>query len=148
MYNDLWIVSCVLLVLGALCAAAGTAFKYYGMREDDYPGHAEAEVVDIIPVARTDRSVFSEFSNRQAAVFQFYADGKLRKVVDTSEVYPCPYKLNQRVKICYDPADPERYSIPVTNKWKRMGSILSTAGPAALCAGCLLYLFYASGIEL
>lgn len=144
MSGELWNASCVLFVLGAICAIAGIVLKYYGEKQEKFRGRAEARVVDIVTEPRTGASSLSEFRNRQAAVFEYYAGGKLIKVKDPSVTYPCPYQLHQKVKICYDPANPKNYCIAGRNWWRRAGTCLYVSGIVAALLGCTLFLIYAS----
>ena len=136
------------MVLGAACAAIGMILKYYGEQQEVYPGRAEARVVDIVTELRTGEASLSEFRHRQAAVFEFYAGGKLIKVKDPSNTYPCPYHLHQRVKICYNPANPTQYRILGINRWKQAGRYVYAFGIGLLILGCVLFLMHAARVEL
>ncbi len=148
MYRELWAASCAALILGILCMAAGAVLSCLSKREEKYRGHAEARVVDIETERRFGEASLSEFRNCQVAVFEFFANGKLIKVRDDSNAYPCPYALNQRVRICYDPAHPERYEIETQGGRRRLGGILNVLGIVGLSAGCIFFLLYAARIEL
>lgn len=121
--------------------------KYYGERQEVYPGRTEARVVEIVTEPRTGDATLSEFRHRQAAVFEFYAGGKLIKVKDPSDTYPCPYKLHQRVKICYDPYDPQQYRILGKNKWKDAGRCVYALSIFSFVLGGVLFLMHASRIQ-
>lgn len=144
MYSMLWNMSCALLVLGALCAAAALFLRIYAQKDEVYRGHAEARVVDIVAERRTGDASLSEFRNRQAAVFEFYANGQLYKVRDPADTYPCPYYLNQRVRINYDEGHPERFEIARPGIWERLASVSNILGVCFILAGCVLYLVYAA----
>ena len=100
---DFWSISCVMLVLAVIMAIAAMVLKYTGNSKERYTGHADARVVDIVMEPRNGTYSLSQFYNRQAAVFEFYADGKLVKVKDTEDVYPTPYHMNQKIRILYNP---------------------------------------------
>ncbi len=148
MYNALWTISCVVFVLGFICGAAGLFLKYYSQKNENYKGHAEARVVDIIAEPRKGAASLSEFRNRQVAVFEFYAGGRLIKVKDPADTYPCPYHLNQRIRINYDIDEPEHFYIEGKNPWKHLASAVSMLGVACIVAGCVLFLMYAARITV
>ncbi|MDO4322802.1 MAG: hypothetical protein Q4C61_09770 [Lachnospiraceae bacterium] len=148
MYHELWTISCVLFALGFLCGAAGLFLKYYFQRNERYQGHAEARVVDIVAEPRKGLASLSEFHNRQAAVFEFYAGGRLIKVKDPADTYPCPYYLNQRIHISYDKEEPEHFYIEKKNHWKQLASGISMLGVVCIVAGCVLFLMYAARVTV
>lgn len=147
MSSDLWTAGCILMILGAACAAIGMLLKYYGEQQEVYPGRAEARVVDIITEPRTGEASLSEFRHCQVAVFEFYAGGKLIKVKDPSNTYPCRYQLHQKVKICYNPLNPTQYRILSTNPWRNAGRLAYAAGSVMLVVGCALFLMHAARVE-
>ena len=128
--------------------AAGVGMKYYGEHLEPLKGRAEARVVDVITVPRTGDASLSEFRNRQAAVFEFYAGGKLIKVTDPADTYPCPYQMHQKVNISYELSDPKDFRILEKNKWVNAGRVLYISGIIFLCLGCLCFLLHAERVEL
>lgn len=148
MGHELWTASCVLLLLGFLCGAAGAALGWYRRSREMYRGHAEARVVELAIERKTGEASLSEFRNRQVAVFEFYAGGKLIKVRDKSDVYPCPYYMNQRVRICYDPADPQQFQIEERSVLQLAEKLLQLACAGLILAGAVAFLMYASRAEL
>ena len=148
MLNSWWIGSCILLVLGVLFAAVTVVLKGYGNRDIRHRRITEARVVDIIAEPRTGDAALSEFRNRQAAVFEFYADGNLGMIMDKKDTYPCPYYMNQRLKICYDPANPEDFFIVQVNKWNRIALGMNYLSIVCIVMGCIFFLLHASRVEL
>lgn len=148
MLINFWNWSCFFLIAGVLMAVAGVCMKYYGEQIEPLKGRAEARVVDIITIPRTGDSTFSEFRNRQAAVFEFYAGGKLIKVTDPADTYPCHYQMHQKVNICYEPADPFDFHVMEKNRWIHIGRWLYISGMLFICFGCACFLMHASRIEL
>jgi hypothetical protein len=134
--------------MGFLCAAAAVFFRYHSQKNRAYRGHAEAKVVDILTEPRTGASSLSEFRNRQAAVFEFYAGGRLVKVKDTKDTYPCPYFLNQRVLIDYDTETPENFCIASRSIRKWIPDGFSFLSVCLIVAGCVTFCMYAAGIRL
>ncbi|MCD8348720.1 MAG: DUF3592 domain-containing protein [Lachnospiraceae bacterium] len=147
MGNRLWIEGIVFIVLGLIAEIAGSILKVLNATKRPYTGYAEAKVVDIIPVER-DRYAQARFRNRQAAVFEFFADGKLIKIVDTKDTYPCPYQINQRVRLSYDPEDPEKYCVIGKEQMNILAVALNVLGVIFILAGCLLFLRYAMRYNL
>ncbi len=143
MANDLWIRGVVLIILGLIACIAGLVMKLYAATRRPYPGYAEAKVVDIISVER-DRYAEARFRNRQAAVFEFYADGKLIKIVDREDSYPCPYHLYERIRISYDPANPEHYRVITAERERILAFILNAAGIILILIGVVIFILYAS----
>ncbi|MCD7746228.1 MAG: DUF3592 domain-containing protein [Lachnospiraceae bacterium] len=143
MTSDLWIKGVVFIILGLIACIAGVVMKLYAATRRPYPGYAEARVVDIISVER-DRYAESRFRNRQAAVFEFYANGKLIKIVDREDSYPCPYHLYQKVRLCYDPADPEQYRVITAERERTLSVVLNAVGIVLILIGVLIFILYAS----
>ncbi len=148
MYNALWVISCVVFVIGFVCGGAGLFLRYYSRRNENYKGHAEARVVDIVAEPRRGLAALSEFHDRQAAVFEFYAGGRLIKVKDSADTYPCPYYLNQRIRISYDIDEPEHFYIEGKKHWEQLASAVSILGVVCIVAGCALFLLYAARITV
>ncbi|MCD7882456.1 MAG: DUF3592 domain-containing protein [Lachnospiraceae bacterium] len=142
MSGNLWIKGAVLVVLGLIADIAGLIVKTYSAYRRPYEGYTEAKVVDIISVER-DRNAESRYRNRQAAVFQYFAEGKLVKVVDSEDAYPCPYKLGQRVRLCYDSENPEKYKVLREEKMRYRSIALNVIGVILIMAGVLMFLAYA-----
>lgn len=146
MNSELWIISCILFLLGAVFAAAGAMLKYYGSTLEKYDGHTEGRVVDIIQEPRTGEASRSEFRNHQVAVIEFFAGGKPVKVKARWDAYRSPYILNQKLKIRYNTENPQEYHVQRPNKWTRWGICINLIGVADILAGCLLFLLFASGV--
>ena len=146
MYHELWNASIVLFVLGGLCVLIAQICNACSYRYLRYPARAEARVVDIVAVPREGGAALSEYHNRLAAVFEFYADGRPVKVIDATETYPCPYRKNERVQICYDPNDPKCHEVIKKDKWKMLSKRIGRLGILLVLAGCGLFLFYAFSV--
>ncbi|MCD8105247.1 MAG: DUF3592 domain-containing protein [Lachnospiraceae bacterium] len=142
MPGNLWMRGTVLVILGLIADVAGLIVKIYSAYIRPYEGYSEAEVVDIISMER-DRNAESRYRNRQVAVFQFFADGKLVKIVDREDAYPCPYELGQRVRLCYDPENPEKYVVLHGEKMRYRAIALNAVGAILILAGVLMFLAYA-----
>ena len=147
MYKELWTASCILLVFGFLGTVGGSLLKYFSKKNEVLKGSAEARVVDIVPEPRRGTASLSEFHNRQAAVFEFYAGGRLVKVMDHADTYPCPYRLNQRVQIRYDVDDPENFYVKEKDKMDKISTGINIVSMCFIIAGCVLFLVYAAGIQ-
>jgi hypothetical protein len=145
MYNGLWLLSCFLLVFGFAFGGVSLFLEHHAGRHDRYQSRAEARVVDIVAEPRTGKASLSEFRNRQVAVFEFFAQGQLIKVRDTADTYPCPYHLNQRIRIVYDPESPEDFCIEQKNLWRRLSRIANLLGVICVLAGCTAFFLYAGG---
>ncbi len=142
MSGELWIAGAVFMILGVITAAAGIILNVYGESSRPYGGFTEGKVVEIVSLER-DPNMEAEFRNRQAAVFEFYANGKLMKVLDQTDTYPCPYELNQRVRISYDPDYPIRYEVVSTENRRILSIALNAAGVVLILIGVFLFLRYA-----
>jgi hypothetical protein len=147
MYNGLWLLSCFLLAFGFAFGGVSLFLEHYARRQERYRGRAEARVVDIIAEPRTGEASLSEFRNRQVAVFEFFAHGHLVKVRDTADTYPCPYHLDQRIRIAYDPESPEDFCIEQKNLWRSFSRITNLFGVICVLAGCIAFFLYAMGVR-
>lgn len=146
--DNWWISSCIFLAMGVVFALASLLAKGYAGRNERHLKQAEARVVDILTETRTGNQVKSEFNGRQTAVFEFFADGKLFKVPDQTEAYPCPYYMNQKVKILYDPHNPEEFFVVKQNRLKRIIFGMNYMSVMCVLLGCILFLMHASRIEV
>lgn len=144
----MWNVSCILIILGFLCVLAGEAVKLLLHRDGLYTGRAQAKVVDIVARPRSAQASLSEFRNNQVAVFEFFANGRPVKVNDTADTYPCPYRMNQSVTVCYNPAKPEQFCIAPHDKRRLAARALGAGGAVLILAGCALFLMYAARVRL
>ncbi len=142
MSNELWIAGTVLLIIGVVIAVVGIVLNTYSVSSRPYEGLTEGKVVDIVSVERSPNEE-AEFRNRQAAVFEFYANGKLMKVVDQNGTYPCPYELNQKVSISYDPEFPVRFRVIHEKRRSYLSVILNIVGVIFILGGVLLFMRYA-----
>jgi hypothetical protein len=92
-----------LLAVGLVIAYAGTAELAGWRRTRSHRRRTDAEVVGLVEPAAT-----SPGSLSRSPVFRFQtADGRVVEAVSASWGYPPP-KLGTRLRISYDPADPER----------------------------------------
>ncbi len=133
----------MLIVIGLLTVVAGIVLNTYNtVASRPYQGVTEAKVVEILSMER-DPNEAAEFRSMQAAVFEFYADGKLMKVVDKSAPYPCPYELNQRVTICYDPDYPVMFKVIHRENRRIFSIVLNIMGVILLLIGVFIFLRYA-----
>ena len=145
MNHDLWWLSCVLFLFSAIFAAVSAFFRYKGQKHDVYGGHTEARVVDIVTEPRGGEFSLSQFGNRQAAVLEYFAGGKLYKVTDGTDAYPCPFHMNQRLSICYNTKNPKEYVIVYRDTWRRFGTLCACGAIFFVLAGCAVFFAYASG---
>ena len=148
MLSELWMLSCVFLVVGFCCTAAGAVWKFALHRKDRYEGHAEARVVDIVTKPRGGQASLSEFRNNRVAVFEFFANGRPVKVSDPADTYPCPYRMDQKVRICYDPENPEHFEVESVNIKSRIADAIRMLGIVFAVAGCILFFLYAARVEV
>lgn len=143
MYRNLWTVSIILFLLGIAGKAAGLFLHKIEKEKQNYPNTAEARVVAIVPKKRVGKDALTEYQNAQAAVFEFFVEGHLVKVTDSSNAYPCPYRMNERVWINYDPRDPQKFCIMKKNRWMIAAALCSAAGTGLIIAGVAVFLLYA-----
>ncbi len=147
MSNSLWIKGVICIIFGLAVDIFGLVLKIYDERRRPYDGYTDARVVDIISVER-ERYAEARYRNRQAAVFEFFSDGKLIKLVDKEDIYPCPYRLGQHIHLCYDPDDPQNYIVISKDKqhWRAVG--LNVTGMILVLAGVMMFLVYAQRYHL
>lgn len=145
MYHELWMASIILMILGTGALVASALFGRRARRKRPYQKCAEARVVEIVGVPREGNHLpRTGFQNRLAAVLEFYADGRPVKVTDPSDRYPCPYRLNESVPICYNPADPQQFQIIRKNRYDYLAPAANAIGMLLLVAGVVLFLVYAT----
>lgn len=142
MNHGYWIASCILLAFGALGMTGGAIWRALQERKDANLRFTVARVVEIINEPGMRKAVQSQFCNADIAVFEYYADGKLIKVRDKKETYPCPYQLNQSFKICYYPDKPEEFMFVERDTRKIMAVLLERAGIGFIILGCILFFIY------
>lgn len=143
MWDNLWVFSCVILLLGAVFAIVGMVLRYRWEQDEIYQGRAEAKVVEIRTEPYVPEHSLPQFRNRQIAVFQFIVGGNVITVDDNSDAFPCPYELNQKVKICYNKKNPEQYRLFSANFHAVFSRVVYDAGIAFICTGVALFFVYA-----
>ena len=87
---------------------------------------------------RGGQASLSEFRNNRVAVFEFFANGRPVKVSDPADTYPCPYRMDQKVRICYDPENPEHFEVESVNIKSRIADAIRMLGIVFAIAGCIL----------
>lgn len=146
MNGSMWNVSFVCFILAAAAAAASAVFRQWSRKNERYHSHAEGRVVSIETTQAADNR--SEFHDRQFAVIEFIADGKLVKVKSPGMYYPCPYYVGQKFCLCYDREHPENFEILTEKKWRICAALAYAIAIILIIFGGLLFLMSASRVEI
>ena len=138
------ILSAVCLGLGALLLAGGNFGEYYRHSNEHYKGRALATVVEIIADKPDAEGIAAGIHSYYYPVFAYYAAGRLIKVRFAQGGYPCPYKQNEQVKICYDKNNPEKFVTAAPKNLKKASKTGYYLGITMLIGGVAFFLIYAT----
>lgn len=148
MNGNLWNASFVCFLLAAAAAVISAVFRQWSRKNEKYHSHAEGRVVSIKtePAERTGNR--SEFHDRQFAVIEYIAEGKLVKVKSPETFYPCPYYVGQKFRLCYDRSDPQNFEICTEKKWRTCAALMYGTAIILTVFGCILFLMFAARVEI
>lgn len=147
MDNNLWAASFACFILAAALAAASAICRHMEKVRRTYAEKTRGRVVHIITEPADVGKNRTEFHDRQYAVIEFFAKGRLTEVRSQATVYPCPYYVGQELKICYDPEKPEQYQILTDRKWEILSALSYGFSFVMIAAGCVLFLMFAGRYE-
>lgn len=142
MNKGLWDTSLGLVILGLLMIGAGTVYNWYILGKMRLQGKAEGKVVDL-ELREGSGEGNTPFSNALYPVIEYYAKGKLYKVVCSEGSYPSPYKIGDRMTIRYSLHNPARFVIAGTTREEKIAKISQAAGAALVGIGILIFIRFA-----
>ncbi len=148
MNSNLWTASFVCFVFAAVLAAASAVCRHMEKVRRTYAEKARGHVVHIITEPADGEKNRTEFHDRQYAVIEFFARGRLVEVKSQATTYPCPYYVGQRLELCYDPGEPERYQILTDRKWDFLSALSYGVSLGLVVVGGILFLMFAGRYEL
>lgn len=134
----------ILIILGMLGMAAGILLQSYRRYKEPYKGRATAAVMEIVPGPPDSKGKASGVHDYFYAVFVYYAGSRLIKKRFPKGGNPCPFYLNQQVRIYYKLEDPELFKLAEPGPQKKIEQLLYAAGAALVVLGIFSYLFYAA----
>jgi hypothetical protein len=134
--------------MAAVCMLLSQLGRWIDRSKSRYRAAAEGRVVRIETEPADARENRTEFHDRQYAVIEFFAGGRLVEVRGPVSAYPSPYHTGQRLHLSYDPQDPSRYQIVTDHRWNILARIACGAAVFLVAAGCLFFLLFATRTEL
>ena len=143
MDRSLWTASLFLVILGLLSLAGGVVSRIYQHYREAGRGRVTARVVDLVLKESDGADSRFSYKNCYYPGFEYYAGGKLYKIVHPKGSYPSAFHVNQAVKLTYDREDPANYEIARNNIWGTLSAALYGAGVACLCGAFLLFISFA-----
>lgn len=143
MDKSLWTASLFLIITGLLSLAGSAACRFYQSYKEPGKERITARVVDLILREPKLGDGSRPYKNYYYPVFEYYAGGRLYKVVHPQGAYPSPYRINQEIKLCYRKDDPEEYEIAGNNTLLMAAGGLFAAGVICLFAGCIVFVMFA-----
>ncbi len=145
---NLWTASFVCFIFAVVLAAASAVCRHMEKTRRTYAGRTRGHVVHIITEPADGEKNRTEFHDRQYAVIEFFAQGRLVKVKSQATTYPCPYYVGQSLELCYDPGTPERYQILTERKWELLSALAYGFSLGLAAVGVILFLMFAGRYEL
>lgn len=143
MDKSLWTASLFLIITGLLFLAGAVVCRLYQSYKEPGKERVTARVVDLILREPKMGEASRPYKNYYYPVFEYYAEGRLYKVVHPQGSYPSPYRINQEIKLCYDKDDPEKYEIAGSDTLILAANGFSAAGAVCLFAGCIVFVLFA-----
>lgn len=142
MDRGLWTASCFLIIFGILLLGAGLGCQFYVNYKEPLKGRAVAKVVELLLQEPEEKGNWP-YKNCYYPVFEYYAEGKLHKVVYPEGAYPSPFRINQEIKLKYAKEDPLEYRIMEKNTLKMTADALYASGVVCIAAGCIIFVIFA-----
>ena len=143
MDKSLWAASCFLIVAGILFLIGGIVCQLYQNYKEPFEGKTTARVVDLLLRETENRRQPMLYKNCYYPVLEYYARGKLYKVIHWEGSYPSTFHLNQEVSLFYNQADPLEYKIAENRKMKLLSQALYAVGVLGIAVGCIIFLIFA-----
>ncbi len=143
MNRGLWNLSVIMVLLGIAGIGAGQFLLMRIRRKEELTGHTVAKVVKHVLRKSKGKAAAMGYENRYYPVLEYYADGKLIKVIHKRTVIPGQMQVGTKVPIDYDPDHPEKYAVVSTDKEKVLSYGLYTGGAVMLVMGILAFLRFA-----
>ena len=143
MDRSLWAASCFLILFGILLLAGGTGCQFYLNYKETLKGRATARVVELLLKEPEQRDTKLPYKNCYFPVLEYYAEGKLYKVVYPVGAYPSPFRVNQEIRLKYNKADPMEYKIIEKSTLNLAASALYGVGVVCIAAGCIIFVIFA-----
>lgn len=143
MDRSLWTASCFLIIFGIILLGAGLGCQIYLNYKEPLKGRATAKVVELLLQEPERKDPGLPYKNQYYPVFEYYAEGKLHKVVYPLGAYPSPFKRNQEIKLKYDKSDPLNYKIMEKNTLQLAADALYAVGVVCIAAGCIIFVIFA-----
>lgn len=145
MDRTLWTASLFLVVVGLVFLAAGTAIRLYLNYKDPGKERVTARVVDLVLQEPKNEKQVGRYKNCYYPVLEFYAEGKLYKIVHPEGSYPSAYRIHQELLLSYRKDDPEDYRIIKNTFQDILPELLSVLGVVCILAGCVVFALFAAG---
>lgn len=142
MDRGLWTASCFLIIFGIILLCSGLGCQFYINYKEPLKGRAVARVVELLLQEPEEKGIWP-YKNCYYPVFEYYAEGKLHKVVYPEGAYPSPFRINQEIKLKYEKSDPLQYKIMERNTLKTAADALYISGVVCIAAGCIIFVIFA-----
>lgn len=144
MDRTLWTASLFLVILGLLFLAAAAFCRFYFNYKETRRGRVTARVVDLLLQEPERPEQARLYKNCYYPVLEFYANGKLYKIVHPEGSYPSAYRMHQELRLNYNKDDPEDYVIAKNTFRDVLPEIFSVLGVICIFAGCILFALFAA----
>ena len=143
MNKGLWTASLFLLVIGLGCIVARLVLQMIFSERAQLKGHTTARVVDL--QLREDPAAGNrQFRHCFYPVFEYYAGGRLYKQVYPVGSYPSRWKVNDEIRLDYDPEDPNIYELSTWSMQRILPPALSVFGVILVLTACVIFLRFAT----
>ena len=139
MNRGLWNASLALVILGIISLWAGVIISFYEKERRALKGKTTGRIVDLVM-----KEGEGPYRNKYYPVVEYYAEGKLYKVISLTGAYPSRWEIGQKIPLLYDPADPEMIredSRPVLIR--HLSALFYGAGIIMLLAGIYTFIRFA-----
>lgn len=143
MDKGLWAASCFLVIFGMLLLAAGTVCRIYFNGREMWKGRTTARVVELLLQEPRQRDGRAPYKNCYYPVLEYYAEGRLYKVLYPKGAYPSPFHVNQELWVRYNQANPQEYKIEEKTPKRFAAGFLYWAGVSCVAAGCIIFVIFA-----
>jgi ABC-type antimicrobial peptide transport system permease subunit len=144
MSNLVWIVSGLLLLIGAILIGVGIISQIILKKRDYYKGSVTGTVIDIVVDEADQEGQEKGIREYFYPVLGYYANGKLKKVQSKIGSYPSTYKINDKIKIKFNEKEPEDFILAENNPSKLVSRLCYLVGIACCVLADFIFIIYTS----
>ena len=136
--------SMIFIIIGAVCVIAGRLWDYRIESGEFYLGRSEGVVTEIVPGEPDGEGLQAGIHDYYYPVICYYANGRLYRERYFQGSNPCPYRINDRLELCYDDREPTHFRIREKGRNRIISRTVYYLGFLFCCMGGIFFLMFAT----